>query len=201
MARFPRRQFCDTRTRRVCKIGCPSPTLNKPSQSQITQYIEDLHSSDDPPGVWLLRDHVEFGKVNGAKGLKRILFPEEADSARRLQRRYRPTKEPQIQILLKRAFELKVQLDKTKGLTRDALAKKNGLNPSYLTRILNLLNLAPLIQQHILAMPAEITRSTITECRIKHIARMRDHQAQLEAFRKLLVMPARVNKIPALTAS
>ena len=110
------------------------------------------------------------------------------------QRRYRQPKPPSIQILLQKAQQLKERLSKEPSLTRDALAKELGMAPSYLTRILNLLNLAPEIRQHILAMPPAVQLGSITETRLCPLARSPDWRYQLEEFRKLLFRPARIRK-------
>jgi AraC-like DNA-binding protein len=178
----------------------PGSNAKQTGLDQITRFIEEFHPLDDLKGSFLLRDHVDFMGVNGAKGRKQILSPEEGIAARKRQRRYREPKTPFIQTLLKLAYTLKVRLNKSPGLTRDALAKQVRINPSYLTRMLNLLNLAPGIQQHILSMPPETNRGPLTECRMKFIARMTNHKDQLQAFNELLKTPARAKKYKASNA-
>ncbi len=148
----------------------------------------------------LLRDEFYCGILVGRRGKRLLLFGNALDEARKKAQK-RPPEPPKIQSILKRAYELKMRLDSSPGLTRDALAKHMGIDPSYLTRILNLLNLHPEIQKHILAMPLEIKRGPLTERRLIPIARTRDRQVQMEAFHRLLAMPARAKKMasPILT--
>lgn len=133
-----------------------------------------------------MEDEAEFGAVNGKNGKKRILASDEAQAAKNRQRRYREPRPLRIQVLLKQACRFNGRLDGTPGLTRNALAKEIGINPSYLTRILNLLNLAPKIQRRIVAMPPSAKQGPITECRIKHLARIQNHNLQIKEFERLL---------------
>ena len=139
-------------------------------------------------GAFILWDSSEFGKVNGTKGKKLILPPREAQAIRQRQRRYRQPRPPPIQLMLGQAHYLKAhRLDRTPGLTRAQLAREIGVTPSYLTRILNLLNLAPEIQKYIDELPPSKIKGAITESRLKRIGRMEDHQVQIEEFEKLRV--------------
>ena len=125
-----------------------------------------------------------FGGANGAKGKKLILFPEEAKAVKSCQRRYRQPRPPRIQAILKQAYELKDRLDKTLGLTRDTLAREAGFSPSYLTRVLNLLNLAPAIQKHILALPPSVRMGPLTERSLRPLARCGDWDFQNREFER-----------------
>jgi len=98
----------------------------------------------------------------------------------------RAPKPPRIQTLLKSAYRLKARLDKAPKLTRAALARQEGMAPSRLTQVLNLLNLAPDIQKRILALPASAQQGAITERRVRTIARMHKRGAQRRAFWALL---------------
>lgn len=114
------------------------------------------------------------------------MSPEEAAAIQRRQRRYRKPKPPRIQVLLRRAYDLKERLDKTPGLTQAALAYELGMSPTRLTMILNLLNLDPRIQQQILAMPPVVGHERITERRIRPLARLQDRTVQRMGFELLL---------------
>lgn len=140
-----------------------------------------------------LPDDSEFTVVLARRGRQSLAFPNEASAVdrRRVPRAPQP---PQVQVLLKRAYELKEKLDGTPGLTRDALAKAEGIDPSRLTRILNLLNLAPEIQQHVLALPPSIRRGLLTERRLRPIAKIADPREQVARFQELLRQPVRTRK-------
>lgn len=127
-----------------------------------------------------------FGPVNGAKGQERILFPLEAANVRQRQRRYRPPKPPAIQGLLEQARQLKKRLDTTSRLNRFGLAKELGLDPSCITQILNLLNLAPAIRHYILTLPPTKHHSPIGDRHWMRLARIRDQSDQLNEFQRLL---------------
>jgi hypothetical protein len=127
-----------------------------------------------------------IGQVNGAKGQIRILFPPEAEAARNRQRRYQPPRPPPIQRLLQRAYELKRRLDTTPGLTRFALAKDLRLDPSRITQILNLLNLAPQIQAYIRKLPLTKCHDPIGDRRWLRTARIQDHNVQIKRLHWLL---------------
>ncbi|MCG3205526.1 MAG: hypothetical protein KCHDKBKB_02248 [Elusimicrobia bacterium] len=93
--------------------------------------------------------------------------------------------------MLKQASQLKARLDGDPSLSRADLARQVGVDPSYLTRLLNLVKLAPGIQEYILTLPPSKTKGPITESRLKEIARVPDHQVQLERFDEIKQKPAR----------
>jgi hypothetical protein len=155
------------------------------------EFDERWHNSVGVP------DSVEFGIVNRRKGIINVVFPDEAKKIKSQQRRWQKPKPPPIQELLKKAQDLSDSLARTPGLTRDALAKKVGIDPSYLTRILNLLNLAPEIQRYLLMLPPTQTKGLLVESRLKHLARIRDHQTQLIEFEKLKNRPIRQSAVSA----
>lgn len=141
-----------------------------------------------------LFDRCKVGFLKMAKGKSQILYPMEAKEVRARQRRYRTPPDPRpptIQVLLKQAYQLNKMLEENHGLTRTALAKQVRIEPSMLTRMLNLLNLAPEIQAHILKMEPSIYQSPISERRLSHLARNKDHQFQIEAFTKLTALKPR----------
>lgn len=86
--------------------------------------------------------------------------------------------------MLSQAHYFKFLMKKKPRLTRAALAREFEVTPSYLSRILNLLNLAPEIQKFIQELPPSLRKGPITESRLKGIARMGDPQAQFELFSK-----------------
>ncbi|MCB4756526.1 MAG: hypothetical protein LHV69_05775 [Elusimicrobia bacterium] len=141
-------------------------------------------------GLFVWDDSV-FGVASGAKGVRLILTPGEAQAVRSRQRRWQEPKPPPIQVMLKQAYHLRARLDATPGLSRARLAKEIGMNPSYLTRILNLLKLAPEIQQYIQELPPSLRKGLITESKLKHVARIPSYAEQLRLFENLMVMMPR----------
>ena len=153
------------------------------SNGQIQQIFEAESGSDGPI---LLLDESTFSRVNGAKGREHILVPEEADALKSRQRRYQPPRSPPIQRLFQRAIKLKEQLDATPGLTRFALAKDLRLDPSRITQILNLLNLAPHILAYIRNLPPTKHHDPIGDCEWMRLARIQDHVRQVQEFELLI---------------
>src|SRR3989338_7554578 len=144
----------------------------------------DPFPNGQEPGI-LLRDEFYCSILKGAHGKHRLLFGNALWEACRKEHEKAP-QPPQIQRIFQQAYDLKARLDSSPGLTQSSLARALGINRVRVTQILNLLRLAPEIQQQILALPPSSTRGPITECRIKHIARISDHQIQLNAYHKLL---------------
>jgi len=163
--------------------------------------INPLFEPENEINEVLLWDGSDFGRVNGAKGLGRILSPQEAQEVRSRQRRYLLPKPPLIQVILRRAHELQARLTADHSLTRESLAKESGLNPGHLTRLLRLADLAPEIQHYILALPPSIHRGVVTERRLRSIAAISEHGAQLERFYSLLTLPVRAQKKSTPVAS
>jgi len=132
-----------------------------------------------------MRCKFKFGVVLRHRGRQELVdWPEFV--ARQKKAESRAPKPPRIQALLESAYRLKAKLDKDPKLTRAALAREEGMDPSRLTQVLNLLNLAPDIQRRILALPASTEEGPITERRLRSIARMQGKSAQRRAFRALL---------------
>lgn len=138
------------------------------------------------PSVVVWHD-ARFAAVLAAKGRQEILdlnaFRERQAVLAKKVRHPRP---PRIQETLKRVHEFRARLAAEPGLTREALAREVGINPTQLTRLLRLFDLAPEIQRHILALPPSIHRSVVTERRLRPIARIKDREEQLATFHRLL---------------
>jgi len=168
----------------LLKAGCPAPTGFEAAGGGLWLLIQELPDFG-------LADEVEFGEVCGPKGGKLLLAPEKAAALRSRQRRYREPKPLRIQALLRQACDLQDRLNHHPGLTREALAREVGMDPSRLSRILGLLNLAPAIRERILALPPSVTRGTLTERRLRPVARLKDPVRQLIEFERLLSAPER----------
>lgn len=106
----------------------------------------------------------------------------------------RSPKPPRIQSLLRQALELKARLLADPNLTRDALASEVQIDPSQLTRRLRLADLAPEVQQHIMALPPAAGRGLLTERRLLPIAKIKDRRRQITRFQDLLCQPVRIPK-------
>ncbi len=111
---------------------------------------------------------------------------------RSTQRRYRPPKEFEIKGVLQLGVSLRFELLSTPNLSKTALAKRHGIEPSVLSRLLRLTDLAPEIQDYIRGMAPSRHANAITLGRLLPIARNPDQNYQRESFRKLLLRPARI---------
>lgn len=157
--------------------------------------ITESNHANEIAHILALSDESPINIVSIAKGRVRILPPIDADEVRSNQRRHwlpPAARPPTIQVLLKQALELRARLDSDPNLKRAELAKEVGINASYLTRVLHLLNLAPAIQDHILQMRPSIYPGPITENRIRFLARHPDHGYQIKEFDRLKNMRPRV---------
>lgn len=150
-----------------------------------------IEFGDDHRGGFGIPDPLLFGRVKRRKGIIKVVFPDEAKAIRARQRRWQEPQPPPIQLMVKHAYQLKMRLDSEPTLNRARLAREVGINPSYLTRLLNLLNLAPEIQEYIMALPPSRTKGPITESRLKSIARLSDYEVQLERFEEMKGRPVR----------
>lgn len=95
--------------------------------------------------------------------------------------------QPRVKELLARAFEWQARLQAERGLTQVSLAKELGMNRVRVTQIMNLLRLAPEIQEYILAMPPTASkRGLITENWLRRLIQISDRQIQVQQFRSAL---------------
>ncbi len=134
-----------------------------------------------------LHDEAPFGQATEAKGRKRILSPEAANATQQRLRRYQPATPLAIQNLLKRAYLLKTRLAARPGITKSALAREMKLDPSRITQILSLLNLAPRIQDYIRNLSPTMHRDPIGDRQWMRLARTKDRRLQLRKFEQLLI--------------
>lgn len=176
--------------------GADAPQMNHFVKTQNTVLF---NAKNQRNGVLVLWDCSRFDRYRTTKGKFVMAFTKLADLARSRQRLYKVRPEPQaptIQLLLKRAYMLNRRLEENPGMRRAALAAEEGLDPSFLTRILNLLKLAPEIQNFILMMPASEFRSPISERRVQRLARNPDRSFQITEFKKLKALSGRT-RIPS----
>jgi len=123
-----------------------------------------------------------------------MVTPEVAETIKATQRQKPPVKEPLIKAMLEQAIFLQNELTADPTLTRSALARKRGLEPTVVTRLLRLTNLVPEIQDYIRSMRPSTHRGRITLRRLVPLARSTDRQYQLEEFLKLLAAPHHLKK-------
>lgn len=167
------------------KDHLPDSYGNQTQWSEKLNYFEDLVGLRGNFGVGDLLP-IDYAVVR--KGRKIILTPEEAAAVKKGQRRYQVApdpKAPTIQKLLIQAYNFKARLEDNPLLRRGELAREIGMNPSYLTRVLHLLNLAPDIQRQIMRLKPSIHPGPLTENRIRFLARNPDHAYQISEFNRL----------------
>jgi hypothetical protein len=83
------------------------------------------------------------------------------------------------------ARQIKECLDKTPGLTKTALARELGISRFELIRRLNLLRLAPEIQERIMALPPTSHRCPVSKRTLRPITAIHDFHLQQQRFQGL----------------
>jgi len=68
---------------------------------------------------------------------------------------------------------------------RSELAKRYGLSRARVTQLLNLLELAPEIQEHLFALKDKKSVRAFSERRLRGLVQLRTHSAQVQAFHAL----------------
>jgi hypothetical protein len=156
----------------------------------LRTFLDRFKLPRDQKTDFYLIDESEFGLVLGPNGKKRILLPEDAQIARNNRRR--APHPPRIQQDLLEARQLKERLEKTPSLTKTALARELGITRFEVIRRLNLLRLAPEIQERIMALPPTSHRCPISKRTLRHITVIPDIERQRQKFNNLLggIQPA-----------
>ena len=144
--------------------------------------VTDAHQNDDG-----LLYEFSFGILNIRKGQRHILIWEDFERLR--DSRIKLPQAPAIQLQLKQALLWAERLKGAPGLTRAALAREAGIDPTRLSQIMNLLNLAPTIRSHILTLHPSIGRGPVSERQLRELSRVQDRQAQVHEFDQLLTTP------------
>ena len=98
--------------------------------------------------------------------------------------------QPTIKDLLRKAEKYDSELLKAKAVpwifhTKAGLAKKLGISKARLTQIMNLLKMAPEIQEYLKNLNDPSLLSFFNEKRLRSIASIKDKQTQLEKFEEL----------------
>ncbi len=134
-----------------------------------------------------LWDKFDFGPIFESHGRVRLVRRKAFELHQTIRASKEPVpKPPPIQGLLKKAYNLKKLLDSSPGLTRFALAKRMGLDPTRISQILNLLNLAPRIQTYIRALEPTIHHPAISDRDWNRLTRIRESSQQIAEFETLL---------------
>ena len=141
--------------------------------------VTDAHQND-----YGLLYEFSFGILNVRKGQRHILIREDFERLR--DSRIKLPRAPQAQTRLQQAITWGRRLEGSPGLTRAALAREAGIDPTRLSQIMNLLNLAPSIQSHILSLHPTIGRGPLNERQLRDLSRVRDRATQVLGFTKLL---------------
>jgi site-specific DNA recombinase len=159
------------------------------SYSQRRPFLElsgDLGEKGRFKSSFWLEDVSEFAVVRARRGQKRVVFPEEVKPL------HSPTGEARqlrIKELMTRALEWQARLHAQPRLTQTSIAKETGLNRVRVTQILNLLRLAPEIQQYILAMLPTTANRVLTENRLRSLVGIQDQHLQVQRFKTLIGSP------------
>ena len=84
------------------------------------------------------------------------------------------------------AFEFQRMLERELVNNRSELAKRYGLSRARVTQIMNLLDLAPEIQEHLLQLKDGKSVRALSERRLRALAQLRSHSAQVRRFSELV---------------
>ena len=147
--------------------------------------LEQFNAVSGQKPAFYLIDESSFEFVTGPNGKKIMLSPEEAPAIPN--RRSKSPRPPKIQQDLLEARQHKERLEKTPGLTKTALARELCITRFELIRRLNLLRLAPEIQDQIFAMPPSLSHQCpISKRTLRNIAVIPDAECQKREFEGLI---------------
>ncbi|MFA6149009.1 MAG: hypothetical protein WC899_12445 [bacterium] len=105
-----------------------------------------------------------------------------------LRAKLKPPKEPKmprVVELLRKAIEWQILLKSGKIATQADIARREGISRARVTQIMVLLRLTQATREHILALPDNIRRPTMTERMLRSIAVLADRDGQVREFHGL----------------
>jgi len=85
-----------------------------------------------------------------------------------------------------KALEYQKMLSMGVAKNKAEIARIEGVSRARLTQILNLMNLAPEIRNHLNFAAGQNDLKTLTERRLRKIAKIKNHKLQIEIFQELL---------------
>ena len=85
-----------------------------------------------------------------------------------------------------KAHEYQKMLNKGIAKNKAEIARIEGISRARVTQILNLINLAPEIRNYLNFTTDRNDLKTFTERRLRKIAKIKNHQLQIEKFQELL---------------
>jgi transcriptional regulator with XRE-family HTH domain len=88
-------------------------------------------------------------------------------------------------VLLEKAGKYAEMLKKREVKSQAELARKTGVNKARITQIMNLLKLAPEIQDYLKSLTDPLQIQYFTEKRLRPITKIEDHQEQIRKFDEL----------------
>jgi hypothetical protein len=92
---------------------------------------------------------------------------------------------PRVVELLHKALEWQALLESGEVPSQAAIARREGITRARVTQVMDLLRLAPEIQQRILSLPDMVSRPAITERVLRPIAQIEDATDQKAKFQQL----------------
>jgi hypothetical protein len=157
---------------------------DKTSNNKLDLFQLAFMKDDAEKLPYALVDEFSFGIITVARGQKHLLSEEELKALQdSKEKRLHP---PRIQTLLKTARKLQKILDSQSETCRAKLAEQLNITRARITQILNLLNLAPEIQDYIMSMPPVDGRSPISERALRPLTSITSHKEQLKVFKNLI---------------
>lgn len=85
-----------------------------------------------------------------------------------------------------KAVEYQKMLSMGVAKNKAEIARIEGISRARVTQILNLINLAPEIRNYLKFTADQNDLNTLTERQLRKIAKIKNHQLQIEKFQKLL---------------
>ncbi len=154
---------------------------------------DSRQSTPNARNALCLWDKFDFGPIFESRGRVRLVRRKAFELHQTIRASKEPIpKPPAIQTLLAKAYDLQKTLATTPGLTRFALAKHMRVDPTRVSQILNLLNLAPRIQAYIRALEPTVHNPVISDRDWNRLSRLRDPFDQIKAFEGLMCGPKAV---------
>lgn len=133
---------------------------------------------DDDPFVF--EDVFRFSLITQGRGKKVLVIPEVMDAVRNAKEK--PLGPPRVQTLLLLAQELQRRREKDPGLTYEEFAKELGVTRPRIHQVLQLLKLAPAIQEHISLLSPASKQGVPSERALRPLCQIADSKEQADRF-------------------
>jgi hypothetical protein len=150
-----------------------------PNKSLLAHYREQtVQVALGPKGAF-------EGSTTGSLGLRAP--PSQVVKAALPSKPAKEPKTPRIVELLRKAIEWRRQIDAGEVQNKAEIARREGITRARVTQVMELLRLAPEIQEKILTMPPTVHRRLVSERMLRPIGAITDHLEQLREFQEHMI--------------